>query len=120
MSPEQARGEIGHIDQRTDIYALGAMLYEILAGHRAYCHPGSTLTAQEIRARVILGSPAALGRESPLVAPELVAICTKAMARDRASRYQTVEAFVSDLNAFVEQRVVAAYQTGPWAEARKW
>jgi formylglycine-generating enzyme required for sulfatase activity len=49
-----------------------------------------------------------------------VAICERAMAREIAKRYPDMQALAADLSAYLEHRVVAAYETGAWAEARKW
>ena len=54
------------------------------------------------------------------VPAELEAICERAMARDKQDRYDDVSELADDLRAFVEGRVMRAYETGAWAEARKW
>lgn len=120
MSPEQALGNVARVDARTDVYAMGAMLYELLAGHRPFCGPEESPPPAVVRARALAGPPAPLGRQAPTAAPELVAVCEKAMARSIELRYASVAELRAELNAFLEQRVVGAYRTGPWAEARKW
>jgi formylglycine-generating enzyme required for sulfatase activity len=73
-----------------------------------------------VLARVRSGPPTPLRQCNPAVSAELAAICDKAMARDPAQRYPDTLAFAEDLRAWLEHRVVAAYETGPVAELRKW
>jgi len=123
MAPEQARGEVEALDERSDVYAVGAMLYRLLAGTAPYTAPGEQVGAVEVWKRVLSGPPAALeatgvhGREAPA---ELVAVCEKAMARERDARYADMQALGEDLRAFLEGRVVRAFEAGAVAEARKW
>jgi formylglycine-generating enzyme required for sulfatase activity/tRNA A-37 threonylcarbamoyl transferase component Bud32 len=118
MSPEQAGGRIGEMGPQSDVYSIGAMLYELIAGHPPYCEPGSASTPAEVLARVIRRPPR--GLEHVDAPPELVAICEKAMARETGERYRDVGELSRDLQSFLDGRVVAAYETGAWAEARKW
>jgi serine/threonine protein kinase/formylglycine-generating enzyme required for sulfatase activity len=120
MSPEQARGEIDRLGKPTDIYALGAILYEILAGHPPYAEPGVRAPAETICRWVIDGPPAKLHTRAPDAPAELVAICERAMARDPDRRYPSVDGMADDLRAFLEHRVVKAYRTGPITELTKW
>ncbi|MBL8859279.1 MAG: serine/threonine protein kinase [Planctomycetes bacterium] len=120
MAPEQARGELDKLDERTDVYAVGAMLYRLLAGTAPYMARGEKVSALEIWKRVMAGPPAALATIAPDAPHELAAICNKAMTRDPAQRYPDMLALSADLRAFLEGRVVRAFETGAWAEARKW
>ncbi len=119
MPPEQAKGEIANIGPRSDIYALGAILYHLLAGHMPYEDRGSR-AAHAVIAQVISGPPTPLGTRTRSVPPELIAIAEKAMARDPAERYAEVSEFARDIEAFLDGRVVQAYETGALAESRKW
>ncbi len=119
MSPEQARGDLEAIDARSDVYAVGAMLYRLLGGTAPYC-PDGPRPAVKVLFDLLEGPPAPLAPRSLAAPPELVAITGKAMARDRDDRYPTMLALAEDLRAFLENRVVRAYETGAWAEARKW
>ncbi|MCB9916160.1 MAG: serine/threonine protein kinase, partial [Planctomycetes bacterium] len=120
MSPEQARGQLELVGPSTDVYALGAMLYELLAGEPPYLPPGARLSPHTVLARVLDGPPRPLAELAPEAPLELVAICERAMEREAARRYPDVRALADDLRAYLERRVVAAYESGTWAETRKW
>lgn len=111
MSPEQARGEQRKIDARSDIFALGAMLFEILTGHPPY--QGRTAVDVLLQAE---DGVATLPEHLP-IARELRRIVARAMAREPADRYQRVEDMQADLQVFMrgggnfpQQR----YAAGQW------
>ncbi|MEM9381110.1 MAG: serine/threonine-protein kinase [Planctomycetota bacterium] len=120
MAPEQARGLLDAIDERADVYSLGAMLYRLLAGVAPYAIRGQERSGIAILNDLLQGPPAPITEGADDVPPELVAIADKAMARRPQDRYATMQALSSDLRAFLEHRVVGAYETGAIAEARKW
>ncbi|MFO1031241.1 MAG: bifunctional serine/threonine-protein kinase/formylglycine-generating enzyme family protein [Planctomycetota bacterium] len=118
MAPEQARSE--SLDQRADVYAIGAMLYELLTGRVPYVVPGVRKPAYRILDDVVEGPPKRIEEIEKGVPAELVAIVEKAMARDREERYPNVLALAADLRAFLAQRVVKAYRTGALVEMKLW
>ena len=120
MPPEQARGEQAAMGPHSDVYALGAMLYHLLAGHMPYVRPGERTSNYAVWRWVREGPPADLALEAPGAPGELVAICERAMAREVHARYADMAALSADLSAFIEGRVVRTYETGAYAEARKW
>lgn len=120
MPPEQARGETAQVGPAADVYAVGVMLYQLLAQCTPYHVPGEDNSPWTILARIDGGRPAPLAGLAPDAPPELVAIVERAMARSINHRYPDMTALAADLRAFLENRVVAAYQTGAWAEAKKW
>jgi formylglycine-generating enzyme required for sulfatase activity/serine/threonine protein kinase len=120
MPPEQAAGEIGAMGPHSDVYAVGAMLYHLLAGHMPYVEPGARLNNYAVLLSARGGPPEALHEVAAQSPAELVAICERAMAREPERRYPDMAALSEDLSSFVEGRVVSAYETGAWAEAKKW
>jgi eukaryotic-like serine/threonine-protein kinase len=99
MSPEQARGEISRIDPRTDVFALGAILYKALTGSPPYT--GSTTDALAAAQRGQVRSPDELTQLSVKPPPGLSEIAMKAMACNPADRYQNAEAFAEAVRAFL-------------------
>jgi serine/threonine protein kinase len=91
MSPEQARGE--ELDSRTDIFSLGAVLYEMATGHPAF--PGSTSAV--IFDAVLNREPEPIASRNPRVPEGLQRIVAKALEKDRELRYQTAAEVRTDL-----------------------
>ena len=123
MAPEQARGDLAAIGPKSDIYSFGAMLHHLLALEMLeapYVMRGEHPTPREVLRLVRAGPPPSLEQLAPDAPPELVAIASKAMAREPRERYASMQDLAADLRAFLEGQVVAAYETGAWAEARKW
>ncbi len=99
MSPEQARGEIDRLDERADVYALGAILFEVLALQPL--HKGDTVA--EIIASTVNGTdarPSARGRAN--VPAQLEAICVKATAVHLGARYRTARDLADAIEAFLD------------------
>ncbi|HEY4176277.1 MAG TPA: protein kinase [Kofleriaceae bacterium] len=113
MSPEQARGEL--VDERGDVYAIGAVLYELLAG----VAPHQDTTPQLTLERVLAGPPVALAAAVPGVPGELGTIVAKAMARDPDERYPNGKAIAEDLRRFSTGKLVSAHSYSTWALLRK-
>lgn len=120
MPIEQARGEIEEMDERSDVYAIGAMLYHLLSGRRPYQADGEAPNAFTTLMRLLDGPPMPLHESGVGIPPELEAICEKAMSRDKDARYSDMRELAGDLRSYLEGRVVAAYQTGAVAELKMW
>ena len=119
MSPEQSWGRVEEIGPRTDVYAVGAMLYHVLGGGAPYSDRSSSADAISLLHAVRSGAPTPLAELATEVPPELCAIAEKAMQRDPAERYPDMQALAEDLRAYVEGRVVRAWRTGPIIEIQK-
>jgi serine/threonine protein kinase/tetratricopeptide (TPR) repeat protein len=126
MAPEQATD--GTISERTDIYQLGAILYEILTLHPPFDGDSSYIVVREV-ADGMKVTPRKLVRrlqqENMLqrdraVPRELDEIVIKAMAKDPDDRYPSVPAFAADVRAFLEQRPVSVYRDSTPAQIAKW
>jgi serine/threonine protein kinase len=105
MSPEQIHGE--RVDGRTDIFALGCVLYEMLSGRRLF--PGST--PQEVIAQV-LQSTTDVSAVDPLAPRELRAIVSRAVERDPARRFERAEDLAMALRALLTGSGVSAARSG--------
>ena len=102
MAPEQARGD--DVDERADVYAIGAILYHALSGSA----PFSGTTSQETIDSVIAGPPRGLSKVAPSVPKDLGAIVGKAMERKRNDRYDDAQQLAEDLRRYQEGQLVAA------------
>lgn len=108
MSPEQATG--ASVDARTDVYALGALLYHALSGQAPYVGK----SAEEVLDGLLAGPPMALSERAPSTPPDLVSIVEKAMARCTSDRYADAGELARDLEAFTTGRLVSAYSYTSW------
>ena len=120
MPLEQALGHLDQLDARSDVYAVGAMLYHLLGRRAPYTDPGEKRTPKDVLMRVIAEPPEPLRELAPTLPPEIVAIVGKAMARDPADRYASAGVLARELRHFIEGRVVSTYRTGALVELKKW
>ncbi|MEP6861552.1 MAG: protein kinase [Deltaproteobacteria bacterium] len=90
MAPEQATGQHSNVDQRTDVFALGAIVYEMVSGQPAF----SGASIPEVVFKVVYEQPRPLSQVAPNLADVLVLAINKAMAKAPADRYATVGEFV--------------------------
>lgn len=110
MPPEQARGLVAEVDERSDIYALGAVLYEILAG----APPFDGRTATDIIAKVLSERPipiASLEREAP---PDLCAVVEKALSKKKEERYGSAREMAREIENYMAGGRVEVYEYSSW------
>ncbi len=108
MSPEQARGETDAIDRRSDVYALGATLYDVLSGAPPYVGT----TAVDLILQAVRGEAAPLRDRLPTVPADLDAIVMKCLEKEPRARYPSARALGEDLDRFLAGDVVQARPTG--------
>ena len=118
MAPEQAAGATAEIGPTVDVYAVGAMVYHLLAGRMP--HTEGDAGAATVLRRVRNREAKPLATLAPEAPAELVSIAEKAMAHEPRGRYPSMHALAEDLRAYLEGRVVRAHETGSLAELRKW
>jgi formylglycine-generating enzyme required for sulfatase activity/predicted Ser/Thr protein kinase len=118
MAPEQAAGNQARVDARADVWSLGAILYELLAGRRAFEARGRSLAecALELADR----DPLPLSWSDPRLAGELEAIVGKCLEKEPAARYADAGELADDLTAWLEHRAVRARPPGSAQKLAKW
>ncbi len=107
MPPEQAVGDA--VDERADVYAIGAMLYFLISGMAPFAdRKPRDVTA--VLALAAASTPTPLAELQPTAPPDLIAIATKAMARDPAQRYPSARELADDLRRFTTGQLVSAHR----------
>lgn len=108
MAPEQARGDTKHLDRRTDVYALGVTLYELLAQKPPYAATGDmdTLLA------VIAAEPTPLRKVDAQIPADLEAITLKCLEKEQSARYDSAKALADDLGRYLDGEPVKARHIG--------
>ncbi|MCX7806217.1 MAG: protein kinase, partial [Planctomycetota bacterium] len=109
MSPEQAQGNLAAIDAQSDVYSIGAVLYEMLTGRPPF--EGSTTMA--VLLRVIDEDPKSPRKLNPRIHKDIETICMKAMEKDKARRYQSAWHLAEDIRRFNAGEVILAAPIGP-------
>ncbi|MGE3821087.1 MAG: protein kinase, partial [Isosphaeraceae bacterium] len=116
MSPEQITAGRAPLNHRTDVYSLGATLYELLT----LCPPYSGSRRDEVIGQIIHKEPTPPRRLDRRIPVDLETICLKAMDKDPDRRYQTAGAMAEDLRRYVNRYAIAARRAGPLTRAKKW
>ncbi len=116
MAPEQARGRTTLVGAATDVYGLGAILYELLAGRPPF-HAETQLDTVLL---VLNDEPIAPSRWQPRIPRDLETICLKCLRKEPGDRYADAAALAEDLRRFLSHRPINARRVGPLGRARLW
>jgi eukaryotic-like serine/threonine-protein kinase len=116
MSPEQARGKSGSIGPATDVYALGAVLYELLTGRP----PFRAENACETLVQVVHHDPVSPRQLLPNLPRDLATVCLKCLDKDPKKRYPSAVELADDLRRFLDRRPITARPVGSVERMGKW
>jgi WD40 repeat protein len=116
MAPEQATGKNKEVGPATDVYGLGAMLYEMLTGRPPFL--GATVL--DILPQVIEAEPVPPRRLQPNVQTDLETICLKCLEKDPTRRYASAELLADDLTRYLAGEPIHARRIRPWQRLAKW
>ena len=116
MAPEQARGQTELLDERSDVYALGAILYFLLTGRPPYESGGATDSREQAGARRPM-RPRQIDSKIPRA---IEATCLKAMSSGREDRYASAEEMAGDVVSFLDGNPVSAYRENVFEKAGRW
>ena len=114
MPPEQARGE--DVDERADVYSLGAMIYFVLCGQPPHTGEKASVLLAQVRSL----TPKPLREREPGVPADLAAIVDKAMAWEPTARYRTAGELAVDLKRFLTGQLVGAHVYSRWQLVARW
>lgn len=116
MSPEQVAGSRMGIDRRTDIYSLGATLYECLS----LCRPFTAPSCQALYRKISFEEPANLRGLNPAIPKDLAVVVASAMSKNPSDRYSTALDFAEDLRRVCEYEPIMAKPANPVVKLQRW
>lgn len=106
MSPEQVSGKLEEVDTRTDIYALGVIMFELLSGQP--CHVTRDLSLAEAARRITYEEPTHLGNLEPTLRGDVETIVHKALSRDKHHRYASASELGADIRRYLAKEPITA------------
>lgn len=115
MPPEQALGEVERMDARSDVYALGSILYELMTGSP----PFKGAPGREVLERVITAPPPKVAEREPDAPAELIAVVGKALQKEPTDRYADAAGLAAEIEAYLTGDRVAAYDYSAWDVMRR-
>ena len=116
MAPEQAEGKNREVGPAADVYALGAILYELLTGRP----PFRAATVLQTLEQVKNAEPIPPSRMQPGLPKDVETICLKCLEKDPGRRYASAEALADDLKRFLDHRPILARRIGSVGRFRRW
>lgn len=117
MAPEQARGNSRHVGPPADVYSLGVLLYEMLAGRPPFLPEDSETT---ITVRVLTEDPVSPAYYRPEIPRDLETICMKCLEKEPRNRYASAAAFAEDLRRFLDDESILAKPPNTVDTSIKW
>lgn len=116
MSPEHARASTKRIDHRSDIFSLGATLYELLTRTPAF--PGDA--AHDVIQHILADEPTPIRKLNPAVPRDLETVVMKCLAKEPGSRYASADDLAADLRAVLDDRPIRARRASTFELATRW
>ncbi len=116
MAPEQAKGQVERISNRTDVYSLGATLYALLSGAPPFVGKNLMETLRKVES----ATPEPLSFHGSPVPLDLWTICEKSLAKRPEDRYESAGAMADDLERYLSGFPISARAVGPWMRTYRW